>query len=43
MVEETVRIMIDKINNPKVAPLHVKISSPLIVRGSAKIPEGWRK
>ena len=43
MVEETVRIMIDKISDPKAGPQHIKISSPLIVRGSAKIPEGWSK
>ena len=41
MVEKTVRLMIDKIRDPDVAPMHLKINSPLIVRGSAKIPEGW--
>jgi DNA-binding LacI/PurR family transcriptional regulator len=41
MVEKTVRLMIDKIRDPGVAPMHLKINSPLIVRGSAKIPEGW--
>ena len=41
MVEETVRIMISKIRDPGVAPRHLKILSPLIVRGSAKIPKGW--
>jgi LacI family transcriptional regulator len=41
MVEQTVRLMIDKIRDPEVAPRHLKISSPLIVRGSAKIPKGW--
>ncbi len=43
MVEETVRIMIDKISDPNAGPQHIKSSSPLIVRGSAKIPEGWSK
>jgi len=33
--------MIDKIRDPGVAPKHLKINSPLIVRGSAKIPKGW--
>ena len=41
MVEQTVRLMIDKIRDPEVAPKHLKINSPLIVRGSAKIPKGW--
>ena len=41
MVDQTVRLMIDKIRDPKVASKHIKIASPLIVRGSAKIPKGW--
>jgi len=43
MVQETVALMIDKIGNPASAPRHIKIDSPLIIRSSAKIPEGWPK
>jgi LacI family transcriptional regulator len=41
MVDQTVRLMLDKIRDPDVASKHIKILSPLIVRGSAKIPKGW--
>ncbi|MFT5787209.1 MAG: DNA-binding LacI/PurR family transcriptional regulator [Ascidiaceihabitans sp.] len=41
MVEETVSLMLDKISNPSSPPKHIKVESPLIVRSSAKIPEGW--
>ena len=41
MVKETVTLMIEKIRNPASAPRHIKVDSPLIVRSSAKIPEGW--
>ena len=41
MVKETVTLMIEKITNPASAPRHIKIDSPLIIRSSAKIPEGW--
>ena len=41
MVKETVTLMIEKIRNPATSPRHIKIDSPLIVRSSAKIPEGW--
>jgi|TARA_B110000196_G_C21114362_1_gene649636 DNA-binding LacI/PurR family transcriptional regulator len=41
MVDQTVNLMIDKIRDPDVASKHIKILSPLIVRGSAKIPKGW--
>ncbi len=41
MVDETVSLMIEKINNPASEPKHIKVESPLVVRGSAKIPKGW--
>ena len=41
MVQETVSLMLDKIANPATAPKHIKVESPLVVRSSAKIPEGW--
>ena len=41
MVDQTVRLMLEKIRDPKVTSKHIKISSPLIIRGSAKVPKGW--
>ena len=41
MVSQSVELIINKIRDPQVAPQHIKISSPLIIRGSAKIPKGW--
>ena len=42
MVSETVRILLNKINNSKsAAPERLEITGPLIVRGSARIPKGW--
>jgi len=41
MVQETVEILIEKINNAEIKPRRVKIDGPLIIRGSARLPEGW--
>ena len=41
MVDQTVRLMLEKIRDPKVTSKHIKIPSPLIIRGSAKVPKGW--
>ena len=41
MVQETVEILIEKINNTEIKPRRVKIDGPLIIRGSARLPEGW--
>ena len=41
MVQETVEILIEKINNTEIEPRRVKIDGPLIIRGSARLPEGW--
>ncbi|MEP4194834.1 MAG: LacI family DNA-binding transcriptional regulator [Aliishimia sp.] len=41
MVQETVALMLDKIGNPASEPRHITVESPLIIRSSAKIPEGW--
>ena len=41
MVDETVSLILEKIDNPASKPRTVKVDSPLVVRGSAKIPEGW--
>lgn len=41
MVAETVDILLGKIEGPDSGPRRVEIDGPLIVRGSARIPEGW--
>lgn len=41
MVNETVRTMLERISNPDAPARRVAIDGPLIVRGSARIPEGW--
>ena len=42
MVEETVSILMDQIENKAKNPRRIAIDGPLIVRESAKIPEGWK-
>jgi DNA-binding LacI/PurR family transcriptional regulator len=42
MVAETVEILLTKINDSGADPRRVEINGPLIVRGSARIPEGWK-
>lgn len=42
MVSETVDILLSKIENPGAGPRRVEIDGPLILRGSARIPEGWQ-
>ncbi|MEM9476523.1 MAG: LacI family DNA-binding transcriptional regulator [Pseudomonadota bacterium] len=41
MVEATVQTLLDRIENPDTEPQKIAIDGPLIVRGSARIPEGW--
>jgi len=42
MVEETVTALMEHIENPKTAsPRRIAIEGPLIVRGSARLPNGW--
>ena len=41
MVDETVQILMDQIDDNQSDPRRLAIDGPLIVRGSAKIPEGW--
>lgn len=42
MVEETVDALLEHIENPAAAaPRQVAISTPLIVRGSARVPDTW--
>ena len=42
MVAETVDILLGKIDGSQTTPRRVEIDGPLILRGSARIPEGWR-
>ncbi len=42
MVAETVDILLRKIEDSNALPRRVEIDGPLIVRGSARIPEGWK-
>ncbi|MFS4580789.1 LacI family DNA-binding transcriptional regulator [Phaeobacter sp. C3_T13_0] len=42
MVLETVDILLDEISGAPQGPRRIAIDGPLIVRGSARIPEGWK-
>lgn len=41
MVDKTVEILLDHISHPDAPVREETIEAPLIVRGSARIPEGW--
>lgn len=41
MVEATVEVLLTRIENAETAPKQIFIDGPLIVRGSARKPEGW--
>jgi DNA-binding LacI/PurR family transcriptional regulator len=41
MVASTVEILLDQIENEISETRRIAIDGPLILRGSAKIPEGW--
>lgn len=41
MVAETVDMLLSKIDNNDIAPRIIEIDGPLILRGSARIPEGY--
>ncbi len=41
MVAATVRLLLETIEDPDTAPQRVEIAGPLILRGSARSPEGW--
>jgi DNA-binding LacI/PurR family transcriptional regulator len=42
MVEETVATLMDHIDTPDTArPRRVTLDTPLIVRGSARVPKDW--
>ena len=41
MVSETVSILIEQIEGQEQKPKRFAIDGPLVVRGSAKVPDGW--
>ncbi|WP_425038172.1 LacI family DNA-binding transcriptional regulator [Primorskyibacter sp. S187A] len=41
MVEQTVDIMLEQIDTPGAQPRNVALDTPLVIRGSARIPKGW--
>lgn len=41
MVQETVRILMEQIHGNGLQSQQISIGSPIILRGSARIPEGW--
>ncbi len=41
MADKTVEMMLDQIEDPDAPVLEVSIEAPLILRGSARIPQGW--
>nr|MCU0912821.1 substrate-binding domain-containing protein [Paracoccaceae bacterium] len=43
MVEATVATILAKIEDPARPPQKIEIEGPLILRGSARKPEGWRE
>ena len=43
MVAETVALLLAEIDGEGVAPRKIEIDGPLIVRGSARMPEGWNE
>lgn len=42
MVEATVRVLLGQIERPDARPERIEIPGPLMVRGSARVPEGYR-
>ena len=43
MVAETVDILLAKVDDIATAPRRIEIESPLIIRGSARIPKEWKQ
>ena len=42
MVQETVRILMEQIAGNSLQSQRISIGSPIIVRGTARIPKGWQ-
>ena len=43
LAEAAVDMLMDRLNDPDTKPRRVALDGPLILRGSARIPEGWTK
>lgn len=43
MVDATVSALLTRIEDPQTPPKQITVDGPLIVRGSARKPEGWRE
>ncbi|MCR9135282.1 MAG: LacI family DNA-binding transcriptional regulator [Alphaproteobacteria bacterium] len=43
MVDEVVSALMSRIEDPQTEPKQITVDAPLIVRGSARKPEGWRE
>lgn len=43
MVAETVSMLLDQIENGNDEPRRIAIDGPLMIRGSARIPQGWKE
>jgi DNA-binding LacI/PurR family transcriptional regulator len=41
MVEATVDTLLGQIEDPARLPQKIEIAGPLVLRGSARVPEGW--
>lgn len=41
MVEATVDLLMERIETPEATPRKLAIGGPLVLRGSARVPEGW--
>jgi DNA-binding LacI/PurR family transcriptional regulator len=42
MVAATVELLLDKIDNRPTPPGNIEVDGPLVLRGSARVPEGWK-
>lgn len=43
MVAATVRQVLNRIKDPGAAPQHILIDGPLVIRRSARVPQGWNQ
>lgn len=41
MVQQTVDLLLGKIDGTQTEPQQIRIGGPLVLRGSARVPEGW--
>jgi DNA-binding LacI/PurR family transcriptional regulator len=43
MVDATIETLLAKIDDPERPPQKIEIEGPLVIRRSARIPEGWKR